>query len=143
MCQVKVKSTPVHFLRPHFFAALLQQYKTIADLSKSGIVTLVLISVLAGYLIGQPSELPLNYTRLALTLFGILFLASGSSALNQYQERKIDAQMKRTANRPLPSGRVRSEFVLSFVVVTLLLGLFILQQLDWQLFFLGVLAVVF
>jgi protoheme IX farnesyltransferase len=116
------------------------QFQLIRELAKSGIVTLVLISVLAGYLIGQPTELPFDWKRMTLTLIGILFLASGSSALNQYQERQIDAQMPRTANRPLPSGRIRPSTVLLFVGVTLIAGLSILFQLSLTLFILGILA---
>ncbi len=120
-----------------------QELKVIKELSKSGIVTLVLISVLAGYLIGQSPETTLNWQRMGLTLLGILFLASGSSALNQYQERDIDGQMERTSKRPLPSGRIRPTTVLIFIGVTLTLGLSLLFYLDPMLFILGVLAVIF
>ncbi len=115
--------------------------KVLRELSKSGIVTLVLISVLAGYLIGQPSETSLDWGRMLLTLFGVLFLASGSSALNQWQEREIDAHMPRTAGRPIPSGKITPSQALVFVAVTLLLGLGILQVLSSKLLGLGVLAV--
>lgn len=114
----------------------------VRELSKSGIVTLVLISVLGGYLIGQPSETSLSWARMLLTLLGILFLASGSSALNQYQERDIDAQMPRTSGRPLPSGRLSPTAALSFIGVTLAAGLAILATLDFQLLVLGVAAVI-
>lgn len=40
------------------------------------------------------------------TFFGILFMSMGSSTFNQVQERKMDINMKRTANRPLPAGRI-------------------------------------
>jgi protoheme IX farnesyltransferase len=113
------------------------------ELSKSGIVALVLISVLGGYLIGQPFEVPLSFFRLAMTLFGVLFLASGSSALNQYQERHIDAEMPRTAKRPLPSGRMTPRGVLIFVFVTLFLGLGILAWVSLEVLALGITAVVF
>jgi protoheme IX farnesyltransferase len=39
-------------------------------------------------------------------LLGIFLLASGSAALNQYQEHHLDAQMDRTKNRPIPSGAI-------------------------------------
>ena len=118
------------------------QFKTIRELSKSGIVTLVLLSVLAGYLIGQPPETPFFWSRMLLTLLGILFLSSGSSALNQLQEREIDKQMPRTAGRPLPSGRMSVGAVAFFVGITTCVGLFILVQLSTTLFWMGILAVV-
>lgn len=116
--------------------------RTILELSKSGIVTLVLISVFGGYLIGHSPETPLNLGRLILTLMGILFLASGSSALNQLQESHIDAQMPRTSGRPIPSGRLSRRQVSGFVLVTLILGLFILYRLDITLLILGIVAVI-
>jgi protoheme IX farnesyltransferase len=120
----------------------LSYLKLVKELSKSGIVTLVLISVLAGYLIGQSPETSLDWKRMCFTLIGILFLASGSSALNQLQERQIDAQMPRTANRPLPSGRITPTAALAFVIITLLLGCGILLSLSPALFYLGCSAVI-
>lgn len=116
-------------------------FKTLKELSKGGIVALVLISVLGGYLIGHSPETPINLGRLLATLFGILFLASGSSALNQLQERHVDATMPRTANRPLPSGRLTPDQVLIFVAVTILTGLIILYILSQTLFAMGLMAV--
>jgi protoheme IX farnesyltransferase len=113
-----------------------------AQLSKSGIVTLVLISVLGGYLVGHPLEAPLDFARLLLTLFGVLFLASGSSALNQYQERDIDARMPRTAGRPLPSGRMSRLHVLLFVSAFLLVGCTLLWLVSSAVFWLGIAAVI-
>lgn len=120
-----------------------QKLSTYLELSKSGIVTLVLISVLGGYLVGQPMELPFSWLRAGITLVGVLFLASGSSALNQFQERSIDASMPRTAKRPLPSKRLTPLHVLGFIGVTLALGLLLLAELGIPILVLGALAVVF
>src|SRR3954468_22639468 len=119
-----------------------QSFQILKELSKSGIVTLVLVSVFAGYLIGQSPETSLNWGRMTLTLLGILFMASGSSALNQYQERHIDAQMPRTAKRPLPSGRMSPKGVLTFVILTLCLGLGLLASISKEILALGILAVI-
>ena len=121
---------------------LKKQIELFKELSKSGIVTLVLISVFAGYLIGQPHETSLDGFRLTFTLIGILFLSSGSSALNQLQEKDIDAQMPRTAGRPLPSNRMTVRSVQIFVGLHLLIGFAILLYLSPTLLGLGVLAVV-
>src|SRR5690606_9386936 len=111
------------------------------SLSKSGIVTLVLISVLGGFLCGHPLEQAFSGWRLLTTLLGVLFLASGSSALNQYQEREIDARMPRTAKRPLPTQRLTPQQALAFAIGTLILGAGILLLLDRAVFALGLLAV--
>lgn len=117
-----------------------QQIQKLKELSKSGIVTLVLISVFAGYLIGHSPEVPFSWPRMTVTLLGILLLASGSSALNQLQERHLDAQMPRTASRPLPTGRLSVQTVVIFVGLTVISGLSLLANLGPSLFLLGLAA---
>lgn len=111
------------------------------ELSKSGIVALVLISVFGGYLAGHSFEVPLDWLRLAITLAGILFVASGSSALNHWQDREMDARMPRTAKRPLPSGRISETHTLIFSFATIIVGLILLSTLSWKLVALGAMAV--
>jgi heme o synthase len=111
------------------------------ELGKSGIVTLVGITVVAGYLAGHRTEVSFHWVHFALTLAGIALLAYGSSALNQIQDRKMDLHMARTSNRPLPSGRLSLSQAWSFTVITLTLGLFILGFLSVSLLGLGLLAV--
>jgi protoheme IX farnesyltransferase len=118
-----------------------ESLKTYLELAKSGIVALVLISVLGGYLSGHPLERPLSLGHLGATLLGILLLSAGSSALNQLQERGLDATMPRTSKRPLPSGRLSLIEVRFFVVSCLAGGMTILWRLDPRLAGLGVLAV--
>jgi protoheme IX farnesyltransferase len=126
--------------RDHDRPSLISTFK---ELSKSGIVALVLISVLGGYLIGKSAETNLDWIHLGMTLFGVLFLASGSSALNQLQERALDAEMPRTASRPLPSGRLSVGNVAFFVGLMLILGLGLLSRISAAVFWLGVSAIVF
>src|SRR4051812_45741108 len=92
------------------------------ELSKSGIVFLVLISAASGYLLGQPRGMPISWMGFAASLLGLLLVASGSSALNQYQDREMDAAMPRTAGRPIPSGRMSPREALLFSTVTVTLG---------------------
>lgn len=83
-----------------------EQIQIILELSKSGIVSLVLISVLGGFFAGHPLNDPIHTADLFLTLFGIFGLAAGSSAINQIQEKHIDQKMKRTSLRPIPQNRL-------------------------------------
>jgi heme o synthase len=59
---------------------------------------------------------------LALTLFGTGLLAASASALNQWLERDLDAFMPRTADRPLPQGRLSSPEVLAFGAIAAVAG---------------------
>jgi protoheme IX farnesyltransferase len=66
----------------------------------------------AGYYLGSSG--PLKVGRLISTLVGTLLVASGTATLNQLMERRYDAQMRRTANRPLVSGRLTAREALWF-----------------------------
>jgi heme o synthase len=59
-------------------------------------------------------------------LFGVFVLSSGASALNQILERKTDALMPRTQNRPIPSGRISFKFSVSFVIFCSISGILLL-----------------
>ncbi len=74
------------------------------DLAKPEISFLVTISALAGFLLGSPDDV--EGWLLGVTLIGTALSAGGGGVLNHYLERGFDAKMRRTANRPLPSGRI-------------------------------------
>src|SRR5580765_419199 len=80
------------------------QMRSYLDLTKPRITLLVVLSSLAGLLLGSPHGI--NSLLLINTAIGIGLLSSGISTLNQYLERDVDAVMRRTATRPLPSGRL-------------------------------------
>ena len=74
------------------------------ELTKPRIAVMALFTVGAGYLLGAAGAADARV--LFFTLLGSGMVAAGGSALNQLIERRIDARMKRTLKRPLPSGRV-------------------------------------
>lgn len=82
-------------------------FKVYADLTKFGIVIFVVLSGLAGYATSFAIENPFDWQHLLNLLGGLYFLSSGSLALNQLQEYKIDMKMPRTAKRPIPSGKIK------------------------------------
>src|SRR5260370_9587080 len=81
---------------------------------------LVVMTTAAGYALG--TEGPLDWLRMAHTVFGTTLIAAGTSALNHYIERDTDALMRRTASRPLPSGQLQPREALLFGATLLLAG---------------------
>ena len=73
-------------------------------LTKPRITVMVLVTVATGFLLG--ARRAAHPSTLALTLLGTGLVAGGASAWNQYLERVRDGKMRRTAQRPLPAGRL-------------------------------------
>lgn len=98
-------------------------FKTYADLTKFGIVVFSVLAGLAGYATGFQIEQPFNWKAFLDALLGIYFLSSGSLALNQVQEWKLDQKMPRTSKRPIASGKIKPAaagiLAVSFIVVGL------------------------
>src|SRR5262249_26365961 len=97
-----------------------------AELSKFGIVLLVLVSAAAGFMLSAPLGAQCPWGKGVLMLAGVMLLSCGASALNQVQERERDARMTRTVGRPLPSGRLSRVQGLIFSVVGIASGAAIL-----------------
>jgi protoheme IX farnesyltransferase len=74
------------------------------ELTKPRITFLIVLTSAAGFALASPGRV--NYAALASAMFGIALLSSGIATLNQYMERDLDALMRRTADRPLPSGKL-------------------------------------
>ena len=88
-------------------ASLEATWKDWFSLIKPEITFLVAISALAGFVLGSVG--PIDLWRLTWAMLGILLSSAGGCALNHYLERDFDATMKRTAYRPIPSGRIDAE----------------------------------
>jgi protoheme IX farnesyltransferase len=83
-----------------------------ADLVKARLTMLVLLTTLVGFYLGYRG--PIDYVLMLHTILGTALVASGAAALNQLLEREHDAKMRRTRNRPLPSGRLQPTTVMLF-----------------------------
>src|SRR2546421_11494718 len=83
-----------------------------ADLIKLRLTFLVLLTTLVGFYLGYRG--PMNYLLMLHTVLGTGLVASGAAALNQLLERDYDARMRRTRNRPLPSGRMQPATAMIF-----------------------------
>jgi protoheme IX farnesyltransferase len=100
--------------------------KVIGDfwaLTKPEVNFLIAITTFAGFYLALPSQFhPFPFMLLIHTLLGTLLVAGGTGTLNQYIERHFDAQMRRTARRPVASGRIKSSHALWFGISLSLAG---------------------
>lgn len=103
-----------------------QRHAAAADywaLTKPEINFLIAIATFTGFYLGWRTEVhgfPL--VLLIHTLLGTLLVSSGASTLNQSVERRFDAQMRRTARRPLAAGRIEPRSALWFGILLSLTG---------------------
>jgi heme o synthase len=87
-----------------------QLFSDYVELTKPKVQSLLLLTTIATmYVAGDPSP-----GLVALTCLGGYLSAGGAGAVNHWFDRDIDAQMKRTASRPIPSGRVAPRSALLF-----------------------------
>ena len=100
------------------------------ELTKPGVTFMVVISTFGGFYLACKSNIHL--TLLVNTIIGSWFVAAGTNALNQLIERNLDAKMKRTQNRPLPSGRLPTRQVQWYAISISLIGiLFLWLTVNW------------
>ncbi len=100
------------------------------ELTKPRVVSMVLVTTLAGFYLAAPGGLDL---RVAVeVLIGTALAAAGTLALNEYIERDTDALMVRTQRRPLPDGRLRPVEALIFGLIAAAAGLgYLAMATNW------------
>jgi heme o synthase len=123
----KMTTTPIAPpVSPQTFKSKLRDYYT---LTKPEVNLLILMTTSAGYYLG--SRGPLRIAGLLNTLLGTLLVASGTATLNQWMERVWDGKMRRTASRPLPSGRLTGREALAFgILLSVTGGLYLLLAVN-------------
>ncbi|HEY2019305.1 MAG TPA: heme o synthase [Bryobacteraceae bacterium] len=99
------------------------------ELTKPRITWLILMSTGIGYFFGLHEAAnwweflkSIPYLSLLHTILGTGLIASGTAALNQWYEREADRKMRRTADRPLPSGRLLAPRALAFGIALSVAG---------------------
>jgi protoheme IX farnesyltransferase len=92
------------------------------ELNKVKITIAVTLTTIAGYVLAKNAF----DAGLILPVLGIFILACGSAALNHYQDKDKDALMKRTMNRPIPSGKISPNWALSIAILEIALGTYII-----------------
>jgi protoheme IX farnesyltransferase len=104
--------------------------------TKFRLSALVIISALSGYLFANGND---NY-EIFLLLVGGLLVTAASNGSNQIWERDLDKLMKRTEKRPLPEGNMSLTEAYLIVIVSLVVGTFMLYQINFYSALLGVCA---
>ena len=105
-------------------------YKDFVEITKARLSISVVISTIAGYLLGFSQDQPFQWSVLLLLVLGGYCMVGASNVFNQIIEIDLDAIMDRTKNRPLPSGRMtkKSAFILGIILTAL--GLIILYSVN-------------
>ena len=114
-------------------------FSEILTLIKYRLSLSVVLSSVASYLIAF--EVFSLYT-LMLLIFGGFFVVGASNGFNQIIERKRDALMTRTQNRPLPTGGLSLSQAILVCVILSFLGLFILYIINYRTAFFGFLSMI-
>src|SRR5262245_58509339 len=94
------------------------------ELCKPRVVALMLITTLVGMLLATPYFVP--WQVLIFGNVGIGLAASAGAVINHLVDRRIDAIMRRTHQRPLPSGKVSPMVALIFAMILAAAGLSLL-----------------
>ncbi len=105
--------------RQNFF---LTRLTDIIVLMKPRVTSLVIMTTAGGLWIAKP----VDYVKAFWTLLGTTLLVGAANSMNMYLERDLDRLMHRTANRPLPAGRMSPDFVLMFGMSLCLVSMVIL-----------------
>ena len=96
------------------------------ELAKPNLTFLVILTGVFGFYLGSDGFAGLDALNLVAFIAGTAMTAGGACALNMYIERAVDARMRRTAKRPLPSGRVPAAGALAFSVLNVVVGTVVL-----------------
>jgi len=113
-------ATTLAIANPLSLQTLKSKLRDYYTLTKPEVNLLILMTTSAGYYLAAKG--PMRIVGLLNTLVGTLLVASGTATLNQWMERVWDGRMRRTASRPLPSGRLSSREAFAFGLLLSIAG---------------------
>jgi protoheme IX farnesyltransferase len=91
------------------------RWRDYLELTKPRVVALLVLTAVVGTLLSTPGMPPLQ--ALLLGNLGIGLAAASAAAINHVLDRRIDAHMARTRNRPLPTGHLSHRRALAFALL--------------------------
>lgn len=119
--------------------AFSDKVKAYFELTKPRIAFMLVLTAAAGFYLGSGQ---FDLSLFVVSMLGITFLAFGTATLNQFVERESDRLMKRTASRPLPSGRLTAREALIFgIILCILAELILFSFVNFLTGILGILVI--
>jgi len=94
------------------------------EMCKPRVVVLMLLCAIVGMFLATPGAVPVS--TLVFGSLGIALVAGSAAVVNHIADQHIDAQMARTDNRPVATGRVNNQQAIVFCAVTGLVGMLVL-----------------
>lgn len=107
-----------------YVAAKTSSWKNYLEVCKPRVVATMLFTALVGMFLASPGQVP--WVTIIAGITGIGLVAAAAAAINQIADHRIDAVMRRTRSRPLPSGQLAKNQVLIFALLIGTLGTIIL-----------------
>lgn len=105
-------------------------YKDFVEITKARLSISVVVSTIAGYLLGFNESQPFQWLVLVLLIVGGYCMVGASNVFNQIIEIELDAKMDRTKNRPLPSGSISKQKAFILGCILTVIGLIILYNVN-------------
>jgi len=99
-------------------------------ITKAGLAISVVFSSIAGFLLGVPDILSLDWLILFKLAIGGYCMVGASNAYNQVIEKDLDALMDRTKNRPVPAGRMAPNLALIIASILTAIGIALLYTIN-------------
>lgn len=109
---------------------LASKVKDYFQLIKFTLSFMVVFSTVISYLLAP--NIRFDLIQVLLLFAGGMLVTGSANAINQILEKDTDAMMKRTAKRPIASGRMSLNEGWAFVVISAALGFYIMYQFSWQ-----------
>lgn len=127
--------TVVSQAKSNSFALIFADFK---EITKARLAVSVVFSSIAGYFLGAEQ---LSLSAILLLGFGGYCMVGASNAYNQVIERDLDALMSRTANRPIPAGRMSVNTAMAIAIVLTVLGVVSLYFLNAKTAMFGAISI--
>ncbi|HAH55798.1 MAG TPA: protoheme IX farnesyltransferase [Flavobacterium sp.] len=105
-------------------------YLDFKAITKAGLAISVVFSSIAGFLLGVPDILSLDWLVLLKLAIGGYCMVGASNAYNQVIEKDLDALMDRTKNRPVPAGRMSPNVALVVASILTAIGIVLLYTIN-------------